>query len=72
MNQLKIQMMNHKIARVSKTAIEGFRGTKPLPRRGQIKSRIAANAFHSIISVLSKASSHHHSTLQESRDTTRK
>ncbi|KAG5593265.1 hypothetical protein H5410_043779 [Solanum commersonii] len=47
-------------------------GTKPLPRRGQIKLRIAANAFHSIISVLSKASSHHHSTLQESRDTTRK
>ncbi|KAK4338454.1 hypothetical protein RND71_042941 [Anisodus tanguticus] len=60
LNHIKLQIMNHKIARVSTAAIEGFRGTKPLQRRGQIKSRIAANAFHSIISVLSKAPSVHH------------
>ncbi|WOG85812.1 hypothetical protein DCAR_0105005 [Daucus carota subsp. sativus] len=35
----------------------------PLPRRGQIKSIIAASALHSICSVLSRASSdHYHST----------
>ncbi|WOG85811.1 hypothetical protein DCAR_0105004 [Daucus carota subsp. sativus] len=35
----------------------------PLPKRGQIKSIIASNALHSIVSVLSRASSdHHHST----------
>ncbi|KAK8504949.1 hypothetical protein V6N11_035519 [Hibiscus sabdariffa] len=32
------------------------RGARPIPKRGQIKSRIAANAFNSIVSVLSKAS----------------
>lgn len=32
----------------------------PIPVRGQIKSRIAATALHSIISVLLKASSDHH------------
>lgn len=36
------------------------RGTRPIPKRGQIKSRIAATAFHSIVSVLSKASPNHH------------
>ncbi|KAL9328719.1 hypothetical protein ACSQ67_003722 [Phaseolus vulgaris] len=34
-----------------------LRSQKPLPKRGQIKSKIAANAFHSIISVISRASS---------------
>ncbi|XLS51887.1 hypothetical protein HN51_036626 [Arachis hypogaea] len=28
-----------------------------LPRRGHIKSRIASNAFHSILSLVSRASS---------------
>ncbi|KAL4603776.1 hypothetical protein ACB092_10G147900 [Castanea dentata] len=32
------------------------RGRRPLPKRGSIKSRISANAFHSIVSVLSRAS----------------
>ncbi|KAE8694613.1 hypothetical protein F3Y22_tig00110777pilonHSYRG00104 [Hibiscus syriacus] len=35
-------------------------GTRPIPKRGQIKSRIAATAFHSVISMLSKASPNHH------------
>lgn len=42
------------------TIAESFRSRGPLPKRGQIKLRIAANAFHSIISVLSRASSDHH------------
>ncbi|KAM3263284.1 hypothetical protein P3L10_000278 [Capsicum annuum] len=49
-------MNHHNIARASiASTVE-----RPIPRRGQIKSRIAANAIHSIISILSKASSHHH------------
>ncbi|KAI8569658.1 hypothetical protein RHMOL_Rhmol02G0294200 [Rhododendron molle] len=39
---------------------ESFRSRRPLPKRGQIKSRMAANAFHSIVTVLSRAHSHHH------------
>ncbi|WCJ26344.1 hypothetical protein M5689_008167 [Euphorbia peplus] len=34
--------------------------SKPLPKRGEIKKRIAANAFHSIVSVLSRGSSNQH------------
>ncbi|CAL0331996.1 unnamed protein product [Lupinus luteus] len=34
-----------------------FRGKRPLPKRGQIKSKIAANAFNSIVYVISRASS---------------
>ncbi|KAK7253057.1 hypothetical protein RIF29_37456 [Crotalaria pallida] len=34
-----------------------FKGKRPLPKRGQIKSKIAANAFNSIVSVISRASS---------------
>ncbi|KAI7988301.1 hypothetical protein LOK49_LG13G01116 [Camellia lanceoleosa] len=48
--------MNNKIGGVAAAAIsESFR---PLPKRGQIKSRMAAYAFCSIVSVLSRASSH--------------
>lgn len=32
-----------------------LRGRRTLPKRGQIKSRIAANAFLSIVSMLSRA-----------------
>ncbi|KMT12048.1 hypothetical protein BVRB_5g100080 [Beta vulgaris subsp. vulgaris] len=39
------------------TVAESFDGRRPLPRRGQIKAVIAAKAFHSILHVLSKASS---------------
>lgn len=39
---------------------EGYRSRRPLPKRGQIKSKIAANAVHSIVSALSRASSRHH------------
>ncbi|CAK7335593.1 unnamed protein product [Dovyalis caffra] len=42
------------------------RGTGKLPKRGQIKSRIAANAFHSIVSVLYKASSNQHHSQRKS------
>ena len=37
---------------------ESFRSRRPMPKRGQIKSRMAANAFYSIVSVVTKASSH--------------
>ncbi|WOG85810.1 hypothetical protein DCAR_0105003 [Daucus carota subsp. sativus] len=37
----------------------------PLPRRGQIKSLIASNALHSIVSVLLRASSDHHHTTRK-------
>ncbi|KAK4802001.1 hypothetical protein SAY86_000204 [Trapa natans] len=36
---------------------KSFKTGRPLPKRGQIKSRIAANAFHSIVSAISRASS---------------
>lgn len=53
--------MNSKISDVAAAegvAAESLRSrSKPLPKRGQIKLRIAKNALHSIASVLSKASS---------------
>ncbi|KAK4796454.1 hypothetical protein SAY86_028780 [Trapa natans] len=39
---------------------KSFKGGRPLPKRGQIKSRMAANALHSIVSAISRASSSHH------------
>lgn len=48
--------MSNSVSNVPATAIpKSLGGKKPLPKRGQIKSRIAAHAFHSIVSVLSKA-----------------
>ncbi|GMI95538.1 hypothetical protein HRI_003223100 [Hibiscus trionum] len=38
----------------------GVGSRRPIPKRGQIKSRIAATAFHSLISMLSKASPDQH------------
>ncbi|GFZ06701.1 hypothetical protein Acr_18g0008710 [Actinidia rufa] len=62
----------HSIAHdVAAAAIgESIRSRRPLPRRGQIKSRIATNAFYSIVSVVSKASSHrqHSSSKRYVRD----
>ncbi|XVE64795.1 hypothetical protein DITRI_Ditri07aG0130500 [Diplodiscus trichospermus] len=53
--------MNNKGREVQASAVgRSPRGTRPIPKRGQIKSRIAANAFHSIVSVLSKASPNRH------------
>ena len=53
-------MMSNKVSDVPATIItKSMRGKRPLPKRGQIKSRIAANAFHSIVSVFSRASSDH-------------
>jgi len=52
--------MNNRMGRVSAAEFANrnrLRSQKPLPKRGQIKSKIAANAFHSIISVISRASS---------------
>ncbi|XXG76538.1 hypothetical protein AAC387_Pa08g0868 [Persea americana] len=34
-----------------------FQGRRPLPKRGQIKSQIAANALHSVICVFSRVTS---------------
>ncbi|KAJ6946217.1 hypothetical protein NC651_001085 [Populus alba x Populus x berolinensis] len=57
----------NKVRDVAGAALDKIsRGTRPLPKRGQIKSRIAANAFHSIVSVLSKASSHQHHSKRKS------
>jgi hypothetical protein len=48
--------MNSKVSDVH--AAESLRSrSRPLPKRGHIKSRIAAKALHSVVSVLSKASS---------------
>ncbi|XVF13078.1 hypothetical protein REPUB_Repub08aG0176900 [Reevesia pubescens] len=45
--------MDNKVRDVQASAVgRSPRGTRPIPKRGQIKSRIAANAFHSIVSVL--------------------
>ncbi|OWM72074.1 hypothetical protein CDL15_Pgr017957 [Punica granatum] len=53
--------MNGKVGDVRAAAMEkNFKGGRPLPKRGQIKSRIAANAFHSIVSAISRASSSPH------------
>ncbi|KAG2681071.1 hypothetical protein I3760_11G127900 [Carya illinoinensis] len=50
--------MRNKVSDVPATAItKSLRGSRPLPKRGQIKSKIAAYAFHSIVSVLSRGSS---------------
>ncbi|EXB37310.1 hypothetical protein L484_024236 [Morus notabilis] len=50
--------MNSKVGDASDAATtKSFRCKRPLPKRGQIKSRIAASAIHSIVSVLSRASS---------------
>ncbi|KAK7366736.1 hypothetical protein VNO80_08733 [Phaseolus coccineus] len=52
--------MNNRMGRVAAAEFANrnrLRSQKPLPKRGQIKSKIAANAFHSIISVISRASS---------------
>ena len=49
--------MCNKISNVPTTIInKNLSGRRPLPKRGQIKSRISANAFHSIVSVFSRAS----------------
>ncbi|WRX17972.1 hypothetical protein QQP08_010459 [Theobroma cacao] len=53
--------MNNKVRDVPVSAVRRSpRGTRPIPKRGQIKSRIAANAYHSIVSVLSKATPQRH------------
>ncbi|PKI46202.1 hypothetical protein CRG98_033407 [Punica granatum] len=60
--------MNGKVGDVRAAAMEkNFKGGRPLPKRGQIKSRIAANAFHSIVSAISRASSspHRHPSSRE-------
>ncbi|RDX73575.1 hypothetical protein CR513_46801, partial [Mucuna pruriens] len=44
--------MNNRMGRVSAAEFARLRSQKPLPKRGQIKSKIAANAFHSIVSSL--------------------
>ncbi|KAK3227837.1 hypothetical protein Dsin_007699 [Dipteronia sinensis] len=50
--------MNNKIRDIpAGTVSKSLRSRRPLPKRGQIKSRIAANAFQSIVSVISRASS---------------
>jgi len=53
--------MNTRMGRVASAEVVNnrnrFRGKKSLPKRGQIKSKIAASAFHSIVSVISRASS---------------
>ncbi|KAK3020221.1 hypothetical protein RJ639_046853 [Escallonia herrerae] len=53
--------MNSKISDVHEAATgESYRSRRPLPKRGQIKSRIAANAVHSLVSVISRASPQRH------------
>ncbi|WOG81269.1 hypothetical protein DCAR_0100415 [Daucus carota subsp. sativus] len=42
------------------TGAEQIGSRRSLPKRGQIKSRIATNALHSIVYVLSRAASNHH------------
>lgn len=51
--------MSNRISGISKVAAVAERccGGRPLQRRGHIKAIIAAKAFHSILHVLSKASS---------------
>ncbi|PPD80883.1 hypothetical protein GOBAR_DD22179 [Gossypium barbadense] len=58
--------MSNKVRDAQASAVDRSpRGTRPIPRRGQIKSRMAANAFNSIVSVLSRAAAagpnHRHS-----------
>nr|DAD47260.1 TPA_asm: hypothetical protein HUJ06_017197 [Nelumbo nucifera] len=51
--------MRNKVADVPAAAFGngGFKGRRLLPKRGQIKSRIASSAFYSIVSVFSRATS---------------
>ncbi|KAK7318192.1 hypothetical protein RJT34_02891 [Clitoria ternatea] len=52
--------MNNPLSQVEDAKVANrynSRGTKSLPRRGQIKSKIVANAFRSIASVIHRASS---------------
>ncbi|KAK4262793.1 hypothetical protein QN277_028303 [Acacia crassicarpa] len=49
------EMSNNKVGQFPEW--KRLRGVKTLPRRGQVKSKIAANALHSIFSLLSRASS---------------
>ncbi|KAI8546294.1 hypothetical protein RHMOL_Rhmol07G0105900 [Rhododendron molle] len=61
----RVSIMNKMISGVAAAAATGesFRGTvRSMPKRGHVKSRMASNAFHSIASVLSKASSQIHHT----------
>nr|GLL27660.1 hypothetical protein DCAR_000630 [Ipomoea trifida]GMC98178.1 hypothetical protein DCAR_000630 [Ipomoea batatas] len=58
--------MNHKISKASAAALKSLGDARPIPKRGQIKSRIAANAFHSIVYILSRVSSHWHSSITKS------
>ncbi|KAK1367539.1 hypothetical protein POM88_033631 [Heracleum sosnowskyi] len=52
--------MQSKMNNVSAVApAESFRSRRSVPKRGQIKMRIATNALHSIAYVLSKTSYHH-------------
>ena len=55
----RVFKMNNKVGDDSEGAMrKRFRCERwPIPKRGQIKSRIAASAIHSIVSVLSRASS---------------
>ncbi|KAK3016214.1 hypothetical protein RJ639_006216 [Escallonia herrerae] len=53
--------MNSKISDAHEAATgESYSSRRPLPKRGQIKSRIAANAVHSLVSVISRASPQRH------------
>lgn len=52
--------MQSKMNNVSAIApAESFRTRRSLPKRGQIKLRIATNALHTIAYALSKTSNHH-------------
>ncbi|KAF7828238.1 hypothetical protein G2W53_019402 [Senna tora] len=56
---MRIERMNNRVGEIIPVG-KRLRVGKPLPKRGQIKSKIAANALHSIVSVLSRASSPRH------------
>lgn len=57
---LKTSIMNRNISGVSAAAALGsFGSTRSLPRRGQIKARIAATALHCITSMLFGSVLHH-------------
>lgn len=58
-------IMNNKVSNIPQvTTSSNFRGRRPLPKRGQIKLRIAEKAFKSFVSVLSMASSPRHRSCQ--------
>ncbi|KAK3434318.1 hypothetical protein EUGRSUZ_D01825 [Eucalyptus grandis] len=57
--------MNGKVSNVAPSSVMlGNRGCfirgRPLPKRGQIKYRIAATAFHSIATAIARAASSSH------------